>query len=112
PESHPMSHPFRLLRSPLAFFLAVTLFALGFPLAQAQKGPEVIELFNGKDLTGWTYKKGQPLTGKTESDDKRFSAKDGILIAHPAKEGKKEIKDLWTVREFPKDFELRLEFRA
>ena len=71
-----------------------------------------IELFNGKDLTGWGYKTGEKFDGKTESDDKRFSAKDGILIVHPAPEGKREIKQLWTTAKFPKDFELRIEFRA
>ncbi len=82
------------------------------PVASAQKGPEVIELFNGKDLTGWGYQKGPKFDGKIESDDKRFSAKDGILIVHAATDANKGIKQLWTTREFPKDFELRLEFRA
>ena len=40
-------------------------------------------LFNGKDLTGWGYKSGERFDGKAESDDKRFSAKDGVLIVHP-----------------------------
>jgi Domain of Unknown Function (DUF1080) len=103
-----MPHPCRALHCLFAF--TVVLFA--FPLASAQKGPEVIELFNGKDLTGWGYKKGPKFDGKTESDDKRFSAKDGMIVVHAATAANKGIKQLWTVREFPKDFELRLEFRA
>lgn len=67
-------------------------------------------LFNGKDLTGWCYPgpKGKPLEGKTETDDKRFFVKDGIIVAD---EGK-GIKDLYTVKEFDKPFNLKMEFRA
>jgi hypothetical protein len=65
-------------------------------------------LFNGKDLTGWGYKSGAKFDGKTESDDKRYSAEKGMIIVHPGK----GIKQLWTTAKFPKDFELRLEFRA
>jgi len=73
-------------------------------------GKSAIELFNGKDLTGWGYKTGEKFDGKTESDDKRFTAnpKDGTIVVNPGK----GIKQLWTTREFPTDFELRLEFRA
>jgi Domain of Unknown Function (DUF1080) len=68
----------------------------------------VIELFNGKDLTGWGYKSGEKFDGKTESDDKRFTAKDGMIVVNKGT----GIKQLWTTAKFPKDFELRLEFRA
>lgn len=67
-----------------------------------------IALFNGKDLTGWGYKTGEKFDGKTESSDKRYTAKDGVLIVNPGK----GINQLWTTSKFPKDFELRLEFRA
>jgi hypothetical protein len=77
--------------------------------AQDAKSDEVIiELFNGKDLTGWGYKTGEKFDGKTESDDKRFSVKDGILVVNAGK----GIKELYTTASFPKDFELKLEFRA
>ncbi|MBY0522556.1 MAG: DUF1080 domain-containing protein [Gemmataceae bacterium] len=66
-----------------------------------------VSLFNGKDLTGWRYSK-EDLTGKTETSDKRFFVKDGIIVAD---EGK-GIKDLYTVKEFDKDFNLKIEFRA
>ena len=69
---------------------------------------KAVELFNGKDLTGWGYKTGEKFDGKTESDDKRFSAKDGVLVVNPGT----GIKQLWTTAVFPHDFELRLEFRA
>ena len=69
---------------------------------------EPLALFNGKDLTGWGYKSGEKFDGKTESDDKRYTAKDGMIVVNPGK----GIKQLWTTRAFPDDFELRLEFRA
>jgi hypothetical protein len=69
--------------------------------------PGYTSLFNGKDLTGWRYGK-TALDGKTETADKRFFVKDGIIVAY---EGK-GIKDLYTVKEFDKDFNLKLEFRA
>ncbi|HYV38194.1 MAG TPA: DUF1080 domain-containing protein [Gemmataceae bacterium] len=103
-----MLQSFRIIH----WFLALTLVVFVFPTAAAQKGPEVIELFNGKDLTGWGYKKGPTFNGKIESDDKRFSAKEGMIIVHPATDANKGVKQLWTVKEFPMDFELRLEFRA
>ena len=67
-----------------------------------------IELFNGKDLTGWGYKSGEKFDGKAQSDDGRYSAKDGTIVVNAGK----GIKQLWTKREFPGDFELRVEFRA
>ena len=79
------------------------------PSVRAQDDfPGSVPLFNGKDLTGWGYKSGEKFDGKTESSDKRFSAKDGILIVHPGK----GIRQLYTTAKFPGDFELRLEFRA
>ena len=94
--------------------LVVCVFALcAIPtLVRAQDAdfPGSTALFNGKDLTGWGYKSGEKFDGKTESDDKRFSAKDGILIVHP--KTPRVIKELYTTEKFPGDFELRLEFRA
>src|SRR6266403_1701878 len=98
----------RLLRI-LPCLLALVLVALAARAAEEGKPDEkAIELFNGKDLTGWGYKSGERFDGKAESDDKRFSARDGVIVVNPGK----GIKQLWTTREFPKDFELRLEFRA
>ena len=65
-------------------------------------------LFNGKDLSGWGYKSGDKFEGKLEASDGRYTAKDGMIVVNPGK----GIAQLWTTREFPKDFELRLEFRA
>jgi hypothetical protein len=74
--------------------------------------PGYVSLFNGKDLTGWRYGKLN-LEGKTQTPDKRFEVKDGIILVH-AKDakGRGGVKDLYTVQNFPKDFHLKLEFRA
>ena len=96
-------------------------------------------LFNGKDLTGWGFRKSpekmvkararwlardpenapsfpivtQPVTfdGETSTPDGRYVAKAGRLIVTTPPEGRK-IQQLYSTREFPNDFELRLEFRA
>ena len=79
-----------------------------------------ISLFNGKDFTGWGFlnktQEGiifESLEGCTESKDKRFVVNEGLLTANSYKEGN-EVRylNLWTEKEFPKDFLLNLEFRA
>ena len=69
--------------------------------------PGYISLLNGQDLTGWGYKTNN-FDGKTESIDGRYTAKDGMIVVNPGK----GLAQLWTTREFPKDFHLKLEFRA
>ncbi|MEO6036452.1 MAG: DUF1080 domain-containing protein [Verrucomicrobiota bacterium] len=97
----------------ISFVLAATLLgSLVSPRAGAadfkpQKG--YISLFNGKDLTGWGYKTNN-FDGKKESPDGRYSAKDGLLVVNPREPRLMQI--LWTTREFPKNFILKLEFRA
>jgi lysophospholipase L1-like esterase len=74
-------------------------------------------LFNGRDLTGWgfrdqrTLEKKEAFDGKTTSSDGRYLAKNGRLIVTTPPEGRK-IAQIWTTREFPKNFTLKLEFRA
>jgi 3-keto-disaccharide hydrolase len=82
-------------------------------------------LFNGRDLTGWCFRakadrnssKAGEVTekfdGKGESSDAgRYSARDGILTVNFPKGQERLISQLYTVEEFPKDFTLKLEFRA
>ena len=70
-------------------------------------------LFNGKDLTGWHYKDEPDLAGKTDATDGRYTAKDATLTVNPRDDAKgPHLRQLWTLREFPKDFILKLEFRA
>ncbi len=95
--------------------------------------PGFTALFNGKDLTGWGFhatakvakpKKTNPkrpvrplikvdiaFDGKTSSNDGRYVAKNGRLIVTTPAEGRR-IQQLWTTREFPNNFILKLEFRA
>jgi lysophospholipase L1-like esterase len=69
-----------------------------------------VSLFNGNDLTGWGYKTNN-FDGKTTSSDGRYVAKNGKLIVTTPSEGRK-IAALWTTQSFPKNFILKLEFRA
>jgi sialate O-acetylesterase len=67
-------------------------------------------LFNGRDLTGWHYQGEPDLDGKQHATDGRYTARDGRIVVNPPKP--KGLAQLWTTKEFPKDFVLRLEFRA
>lgn len=96
-------------------FASLVLVSLAAAGQDAKKDPDGwTELFNGKDLTGWGYRldktgdKFESFDGKTESSDKRYSAKNGMLVVNDGK----GLKQLWTAAKFPKDFEIRLEFRA
>lgn len=108
-----------LLLTFVTFLLGGTLYA-----GDWQPEPGFRSLFNGKDLTGWCFrakadKKSnvraivEKFDGKTESSDNgRYSAKDGILTVNFPKGKERLIAQLDTVEEFPKDFVLKLEFRA
>lgn len=72
--------------------------------------PGFTSLFNGRDLTGWGYRTNN-FDGKTASSEGRYVAKNGRLIVTTPPEGRK-IAQLYTTRQFPKDFVLKLEFRA
>ena len=100
--------------------------------------PGFESLFNGKDLTGWGLRptteadkesakkwqasdpnaaawpivtEAQSFDGKTSSPDGRFQAINGRLVVTTPPEPRR-IQQIWTKREFPKDFVLKLEFRA
>ena len=79
--------------------------------------PGAISLFNGRDLTGWgfrdqkTQEKQATFDGQTASTDGRYVAKNGRLIIVTPPEGRRGAQ-IWTTREFPKNFTLKLEFRA
>ena len=68
-------------------------------------------LFDGSDLTGWGYNGGPSLKGKTQTEDGRYEVRNGRLIVTVSHKGQ-ENKKLWTVRTFPRNFVLKLEFRA
>jgi hypothetical protein len=74
--------------------------------------PGAISLFNGTDLTGWGYRTNN-FDGQTASSDGRYTATNGLLVVNPHNpETGPRLRQLWTTREFPKDFTLTLEFRA
>jgi hypothetical protein len=98
---------------PLLCFAALVALLSSSRAEEPKLEPGAVSLFNGKDLTGWGYKGKdkdafESFDGKTESSDKRYSVKDGVLVVNPGK----GIAQLWTKEKFPKDFELKLEFRA
>ena len=97
-----------------------------------------LSLFDGRDLTGWGYRRTsdedrqsaarwqasdpgaaawpfveEPVSfdGLAASPDGRFAAIAGRLVVKTPPEYRK-IQQLWTTRDFPRDFVLRLEFRA
>lgn len=71
-------------------------------------------LFNGRDLSGWHYLKGESLDGRNQSTDGRFQSKDGTLVIRDAdsKGDSTTVRELWTTQEYNKDFVLTLEFKA
>ncbi len=100
--------------------------------------PGFESLFDGHDLTGWGYRPTSPedvksakhwhdsdpaappwpivetaanFDNQTTSPDGRYVAKNGRLVVTTPAEFRK-IQKLSTTREFPKDFILKLEFRA
>ena len=74
-------------------------------------------LFNGRNLDGWCFRdsKSREVTrdfaGQKVSPDGRYLALNDRLIVTIPPEGRR-IQQLWTMKEFPGDFELRLQFRA
>ena len=91
------------------------------PVSAAENGfapePGFVSLYNGNDLTGWGYrddagKVTANFDGRTDASDKRYTARPGVLVVNPRPEGSPPLRQLWTSREFPKDFHLKLEFRA
>jgi len=95
-------------------------------------------LFNGRDLSGWGFHvtpesvrasarrwmerdpngvvwpfvdQAVEFDGQSATPDGRYRAINGRLVVTTPTEGRR-IQQLWTTREFPHDFTLKLEFRA
>jgi hypothetical protein len=68
--------------------------------------PGYTSLFNGKDLTGWRLGKDL-LDGKTESKTKKWHVTDNVIVIDGGGGG-----DIYTVKDFNTDYNLKLEFRA
>lgn len=67
-------------------------------------------LFNGRDLTGWGFRTNS-FDGLSRSPDGRYHALHGRLVVATPQEGRR-IQQLWTSRQFSRNFTLRLQFRA
>src|SRR5205085_12140105 len=74
--------------------------------------PGFISLYNAKDLTGWRYKTNEVFDGTLTTTDARYTARGEMLVVNPHEEGKPRYGQLYAVREFPRDFILKLEFRT
>jgi lysophospholipase L1-like esterase len=79
--------------------------------------PGFTSLFNGNDLTGWSFrdKKTKKVTSsfdqKIASPDGRYLALNDRFIVTIPPEGRR-IQQIWTTAKFPNDFVLKLQFRA
>lgn len=70
-------------------------------------------LFNGQNLEGWHYEGAPDLQTAIQATDERYTAEAGYLVVNPANKTKgPHLRQLWTTRDFPQDFILKLEFRA
>lgn len=87
--------------------------------------PGFKSLFNGEDLTGWCFRVKTPRTetkpgdiiekfdGKEANQDAgTYTAKNGVLIINFPNEKDRLTGQIYTVEEFPKNFVLKLQFRA
>ena len=70
-----------------------------------------VSLFDGHDLTGWEYAGGPVFKAKAATDDGRYVVRNGRLVVTVSHKGQ-ENRILWTTTKFPRNFTLKLEFRA
>ena len=81
-----------------------------------QLEPGFVSLTNGQDLSGWGYRDADgkiaaTFDGKKQSSEGRYLAQNGrIIVTTP--HARSQIAQLYTTREFPTNFTLKLEFRA
>ena len=109
----------------MKFILVILLTISALHAENWKPDPGYKSLFNGEDLTGWCFRvrtdKKTPEIGeitasfdgkKTTSDAGRYSAKNGIITVNFPKGQERILSQLYTIDQFPKDFTLKLEFRA
>src|SRR5436190_23677102 len=95
---------------------ALTLTAVATRADDWNPEPGFISLYNGKDLTGWGYRDKEQkvletFDGKAEASDGRYTAKGESLTVNPHDEARgPRIRQLWSTKEFPKNFVLKIEF--
>jgi hypothetical protein len=102
------------MKRTVVYGIALGMISMGFLSIYAQglkSGTTSVEWtspYNGKDLTGWSYKTGKPFDGQKESSDGRYMAKGDTIVVNDGK----GIRQLWTTTEYSGDMEIRVEFRA
>ena len=120
PEFPDLLHPNQIGYDKWAAALRPLLATHGFMETGADKfemEAGFVSLFNGRDLTGWgfrnqkTQEKLATFDGEKASNDGRYVAINDRLVVTTPPEGRR-VQQLWTTREFPKNFILKLEFRA
>ena len=80
--------------------------------------PGFISLYNGKDLSGWGYRDKEQkvletFDGKINASDGRYTAKGDTLVVNPRDDSRgPHLRQLWSTKEFAKNFILKIEFRA
>ena len=108
---------------PIALLLALTVSSLYADDWKPEAG--FTSLFNGKDLTGWCFRAKadrkdpnpaavtEKFDGKTEAADAgRYIVKDGAIAVTFPDVSDRLTGEIYTVAEFPKNFILKLDFRA
>jgi hypothetical protein len=86
---------------------------LGAAAATVKNSGSGAALFDGRTLAGWHYQDEPDLGSAAQSSDGRYSAVDGVLKVNPEDKSKgPHLRQLWTTREFARDFVLSLDFRA
>jgi hypothetical protein len=106
-------HSFHSLRPLIAVSLILSADSSVSRAEDFKPEPGFISLYNGKDLTGWRYLPDEKFDGKTEASDGRYTAKGEALVVNDFNPAKgPHLRQLYTTREFPKNFILKLEFRA
>ncbi len=107
--------------TPTKIFCAALLLASFSGVSRAddwKPDPGFVSLYNGQDLSGWGYRDKEQkvlesFDGKTESSDGRYSAKGESIVVNPEDKSKgPHLRQLWSTQEFPKNFILKIEFRA
>ena len=105
--------------------LLASLFVSSVRAADWKPDAGFVSLFNGKDLTGWCFRAKtdrkdpsigtvlEKFDGKAEAKDAgHYFVKDGAFVVSFPTEADKLTGQIYTVAEFPKNFVLKLEFRA
>lgn len=120
PEFPDLLHPNELGYSKWAKALHPLLATNGFVETKGERfklEDGFVPLFNGRDLTGWGFRDMKSMiqksdfSGQKQSNDGRYQVINGRIVVTTPPEGRR-IQQMWTTKNFPENFILKLEFRA